>query len=817
MRLVYCVSFLLFLSQVTAAQTPSIYTPNEPAQALKEGKVLHALRLTMAPPVIDGAIQDEAWNAAASAGGYVQRDPDNGAAMTEETRIQIVYDDRYVYIAVICEDSAPGAIAMGLSRREDLGATDSVSVGFDPRHDHLTAYVFQANASAVQADMSLSDDDRADREYNAVWEVRTTVTDIGWSAEFRIPFSQMRFSATPQPGQVWGLQAQRTIRRKGEEGTWTPKPRGQRGEVSLYGHLVFDTPLAPSRRIELTPYTLLRGERDSTSSPGTSDIGGAIGADLRVGLGSSATLAATVNPDFGQVEQDPSVLNLSVFETFYPEKRAFFLEDSRSFVPPYFIMQLFHSRRIGRTPTFFDIPDGDSVVASRDETTIIGAGKVTGKRGRWSYGALTAATAREYSTVERDDGSRYEHLTEPLTSYNVMRLQRDILGGTSNIGALVTGVSREKGDGAYVAGLDYNLRWDQNRAVLNGHWAATRAPGNDGVRNSGGGVANFNFNRKHWNTWTHFDRFGRDFRINDLGFFRVRADRTDLDGGINVEQPDRGRFLRRYNMNLCGGRAWNGDGVIFDNWLCTNGSIGFLNFWSLNSGLTRRFRTLDDIDTRGGPPIVKPESWIGYFFIDTDSRKSWRVNFGGTRGRSSAGGDEMSANATLTLQPSSRLQLSLQTRYTDALDAAQWIENTDTDGDGNDDHVFGTLARNVVDVTLRGTYSVHRDLTIQAYMQPFVAVGDYTDIRRLARPRSFDFDPVTIDTDPDFNRKSVRGNVVLRWEYVRGSTLFLVWDLSQEENDSRLGNFQPRHDFREAFGAPAKQVLMAKIAYWFNR
>lgn len=793
-----------------------MFTPNEPAQALKEGKVLHALRLTVAPPVIDGAVDDETWNVAPSTGSYIQRDPDNGAAMTEQTRIQVAYDDRYLYIAIVCDDSAPGEIAAALSRREDFGATDFVGIGFDPRHDHLTAYVFQTNASAVQADLSLSDDDRADREYNAVWEVRTTVTSFGWTAEFRIPFSQMRFTAAPDAGQVWGFQAERTIRRKGEVGTWTPKPRGQRGEVSLFGHLVFDTPLQPSRRVEITPYTLFRAERDAAATPQSSDFGGTMGADLRIGLGSSATLAATINPDFGQVEQDPSVLNLSVFETFYPEKRPFFLEDSRSFVPPYFIMQLFHSRRIGRTPAHFDIDDDDIVVESRDETTIIGAGKVTGKNGPWSYGVLTAATAREFSTVERNDGSRYEHLTEPLTSYNVVRLQRDIFGGSSNIGGLVTGVTRETSEDAYTAGIDYNLRWDQNRAVLNGHWAATRAPGDTGVRTSGGGVANFNVSRKHWNTWTHVDHFGRDFRINDLGFLRVRADRTQLDGGINLEQPDPGRVLRRYNVNLCGGRAWNGERLVFDNWICTNGSVGLLNFWNINGGFTRRFETLDDIDTRGGPAIVKPAGRFGYVNVESDTRKSWRFNFGGHMGANAAGGQEGSFYTNATLQPSARLQMSVQSRYTKALDIAQWIENSDTDGDGADDHVYGALRRNVVDMTVRGTYSVHRDLTVQAYLQPFVAVGDYNDLRRLARPRSFVFEPVTLDSDPDFNRKSARGNVVLRWEYLRGSTLFVVWDLSQEDT-SRPGRFEPGRDLREAFGAPATQVLMVKIAYWFNR
>ena len=178
----------------------SVFTANEPAQALKEGKVLHALRLTMAAPLIDGTVDDEAWNVAASTGSYVQRDPDNGAVMTEQTRIQVAYDDRYLYVAVVCEDSSPAGIAAALSRREDFGATDYVGIGFDPRHDHLTGYVFQANASAVQTDLSLSDDDRVDREYNSVWEVRTTVTPFGWAAEFRIPFSQMRFPAAPEGG-----------------------------------------------------------------------------------------------------------------------------------------------------------------------------------------------------------------------------------------------------------------------------------------------------------------------------------------------------------------------------------------------------------------------------------------------------------------------------------------------------------------------------------------------------------------------------------------------------------------------------------------
>jgi len=804
--------------RAAAAQEFPVYTPDEPARALKEGKVLRAFRITGTPPTIDGSLDDEVWRSAASTGGYIQRDPDNGAAMTESTRIQVAYDDRFIYVAIACEDSAPAAVAAGLSRRDEFGATDSVSIGFDPRHDHLTAYVFRTNPSAVQADLFVSDDERVDTDYNSVWEVQARIDAHGWVAEFRIPFSQMRFAITPGPGQVWGFQAERVIRRKAETGTWIPKPRGQRGEVSLFGHLVFDTALPPARRVEIMPYTLLRGERDATTNGGTpSDFGAAVGADLRLGLGSAATLSAAINPDFGQVEQDPAVLNLSVFETFYPEKRPFFLEDSRTFVPPYGLFQLFHSRRIGGEPRHFAVDEQDEVLTRSAETTILGAAKVTGKNRAWTYGALTAATGQEYAAVERQAGGRYDHLAEPRTSYSVARVQRDIWGGSSNVGAIVTSVIRDRSGDAFTGGIDYNLRWDENRANINGHWVATHAPGEGGVRTSGGGVANFNVSRKHWGTWSHVDHFGRDFRVDDIGFFRNRANRTAVDGGFSLEQPDPGRVFRRYGANICAVNAWNGE-VVFDRAICLNGFVGFLNFWNLNGGLTSRFETLNDIDTRGGPPIVDPAASFYWFRLETDSRKSWRIAlFGNGKFASLARNGENRIAPELTLQPSGRLQVALAAQYIRGIDLAQWIDNTDTTGDGVEDHVYGTLRRTVVDLTMRGTYAVHRDLTLQAYLQPFVAVGDYTDIRYLARPRSFEFEATTLGTDPDFNRKSLRANVVLRWEYIRGSTLFLVWNVLQEDT-SRPGVFGGFRDVADAFGAAAaRHVVMVKVSYWMNR
>jgi hypothetical protein len=239
-----------------AAAVDAVFGPNEPARDYKSGKIVHAHRITGTAPIIDGRLDDEIWSGAEAASGFVQRDPDNGKPMTEETRVQVVYDSRYLDIAVTCMDGSANGVTAGFGRRDEEPSTDMVNIGLDPRHDHLTGYLFQTNPSSWQGDMSLFDDDQAERDYNSNWEVRSQVTPSGWTSEFRIPFSQLRFIAMPAPGQVWGFDIKREIRKKGEEGFWVARPRGERGDVSRYGHLVFDSPLTPPGRLELLPYAL---------------------------------------------------------------------------------------------------------------------------------------------------------------------------------------------------------------------------------------------------------------------------------------------------------------------------------------------------------------------------------------------------------------------------------------------------------------------------------------------------------------------------------------------------------------------------------
>ena len=801
------------LAQATSGST-------EPVVPEKAGKDLHAFRIAGEAPRIDGRLDDEVWLRAESRGDFVQNEPDNMAAPRERTTMQIAYDDRALYVAVRCQVLDPAGITTGLGRRDNLPPGDLLRLSFDPRHDHQNAYVFETNPSGMQSDYLFYDDTRQSPDYDAVWDVRVSIGPDSWTAEYSIPFSQMRFTVPAGERVVWGLNLRRDTYKTGEYDRWIPTPRGAAGFVSRFGHLIFDDRLAPPRRVELLPVLLAREERTAAAA---SEGSAAAGLDMRVGLGTSATLSATINPDFAQVEQDPSVLNLTVFETFYPEKRPFFLEDSRTFVPNFPQMLLFHSRRIGRSPSRIALRSGDTAIERPDTTTILGAAKVTGKASGWTYGGLAALTSAEYATVNAagtdtnglTSVARVERLVEPRTIYSVGRLQRDFRRGSSNLGGIATAVVRDGDRNAFTGGFDHTLRWDSNRGSWTGIWALSHAPFSDGMREGFAGLSNFNYARKHFGVNGHFDRISPNFRNSDAGFLGSRVNKTNVNYGLNLMQPDPRGIFRSVSSWLYGSQSWNDDRLVFDNRIGNGVDATFRNFSGGYIEWARDFERLDDLDTRGGPPIVKPATWSVYSGLRSDSRKTWQVSGNASAQSDSEGGSSYSIGPSLRLHPFPRLQAQISSNYQWGDDVAQWIKNEDADGDGATDRVYGRLRRNVVSITGRTTYAFSRDMTLEAYLQPFVAVGDYTDIRRLARPSSFEFAPATLASDPDFNSKSLRGNLVFRWEYVKGSALFVVWNRSTSDA-ARPGVFSPLRDLGDAFGASGTNVVMVKLNYWLG-
>jgi hypothetical protein len=784
----------------------------EPVVPEKAGKELQAFYAGDTPPRIDGRLDDEVWHNAQAIDDMVQNDPDNMQPPTERTLVKVLYDNRSVYVGVINYMRDPSRITTALGRRDTFPRSDSIKLTFDPRHDHLTAYTFDANPAGVQGDMTWFDDTRSSTDYDAVWEVRTQVTSEGWTAEFRIPFSQLRFTITPGEAVVWGFNIRRDIVYNAEMIRWVGTPRGAQGFVSRFGHLTFAKPPAPPRRLELQPFTLARQEHQ-TNLDVDHDMTG--GLDFRMGLGTATTLSATVNPDFGQVEQDPAVLNLSVFETFFPEKRPFFTEDSRLLVPNYPQVPMFHSRRIGQSPGRFAIPDGEVVLDRPDATTILGATKVTGKANGWSYGGLTAVTDREYARVRTAEGAETERLIEPYTSYNVARVQKDIRSGSSNIGGLFTGVVRQNDFDAFTASTDYSLRWDSNKYTWNGQWSGTRAAIDGEMKNGFGGVTNFSYNSKHVGLFGHYDYFSDTFKNSDLGFFGSRNNKQQGNASLSLAQPDPTKYFRSFNYNIGYFTQYNNDGLLLDSNVFNGVSTQFLNYWSAFFGVGVAAEAYDDLDTRGGPPIVKPGEWFIDTALNTDSRKriqlSTDLHFNG----SSAGSYNRNYNLNFTFQPQPQVQLRISGSITDGHDDAQWIKSEDVTGDGVTDYVYGALDRNVISITARGTYAFTRDMTLEVYLQPFVAVGDYDNTRRLAAPKSYLFEPVTLAENPDFNTKSLRSNVVFRWEYRRGSSLYLVYNVSNA-SDERPGVFSAFRDLRSGFNAAGTQVLMVKLSYWLG-
>jgi hypothetical protein len=388
------VKFLLVGAALGLGPAPG--SAQEPGATERTRPTIRAVRVAT-PPVIDGRVDDAAWEGVPVATGFLQRQPDPGAPATQETEARIVYDDAAIYVAVRMYDDQPDLIAAPLARRDAGGiSSEWMYVMLDSYHDRRTGFVFAVNPRGVQKDYMVYNDANEDLSWDPVWEVATTIDALGWTAEFRIPLAQLRFDPESE---TWGLNLQRRLARNEEWTFWSNWPPNVSGYVSHFGILTGITDLRPTRGIEIQPYASTR----LTRAPGdganpfhsANDVGASVGADLTVGLTSGLTLSATLNPDFGQVEADPAEVNLSAFETFFSERRPFFVERADVFQfgrvrsnIGIFGHDVFYSRRIGRTPQGSIGGPGIQYVDAPRQSPILGAAKITGKTGPWTVGVL---------------------------------------------------------------------------------------------------------------------------------------------------------------------------------------------------------------------------------------------------------------------------------------------------------------------------------------------------------------------------------------------------------------------------------------------
>jgi hypothetical protein len=747
---------------------------------------LQALRITT-PPAIDGRLDDEIWRRAAVATDFVQRSPNPGQPSLQRTEARIAYDDVALYVAIRAYDTAPDSIASQLARRDASGIfSDWVDVIIDSFHDRRSAYRFSVNPQGVKRDIYHFDDGQGDIGWDAIWEVATRIDDHGWTAEFRIPLSQIRF-ASDGGEQTWGLQLARTIARHDENSYWSPLLPDSPGFISVAGSLTGLHALPSPRRLEVLPYAVGKVTRAPATSAAAPDPfwraaapAAAIGADLKYGLTSNLTLTGTINPDFGQVEADPAVVNLSAFETFFPERRPFFLEGADLFSLAIGDDNsgegLFYSRRIGRAPQRSWIA-GAEHLDMPEAARILGAAKLTGRAGPWSVGVFNAVTEAAQARVARD-GIIATAAVEPLANYAVGRLNRNFRNGASTLGIMATAMNRRIDDealsflrtSAYSAGLSGAHRFGPgNNYSIHGHLAASaifgdtlaiqlaqRAPQRyyhrpdadhleyDPRRTSLTGLAGtLNVSRRGGSPF--LGGMGMRFRtpgfeVNDLGF-QQDADVALAYAWFNYNSFEPGRLVRNWNVGFNPNTGWNMGGTRLWSQINAWGFANLVNFWTVNVWANHRWAATSTSALRGGPAIHVPGSNNVGINVNTDRRRTVRFGLNATHWREHETGVHREFVAgSASVRPSPRFDMSLAPSVNRFRHAWQYVAAPMTVDGSTREYLFAGLDQTTVSLTTRLSYTFTPELTFQLYAQPFFSSAGFTAFRRVADPRSRSFD-----------------------------------------------------------------------------
>ena len=839
---------------------------------------------------VDGRLDEPDWAAATPATGFTQRDPHEGEPASERTEVRVLIGSDALYVGARLFDSAPRSIKSVLARRDDPVTSDYFQVFLDSYHDHLTAVRFRITpGGAIQDALVDTQSGTDDVSWDPVWNYAARVDSAGWTVELRIPLSQLRYNA--QPDAHWGIQFERFILRKGEDDYFAFTPKRERAGVNRYGHLVGLGRVPAARRLELVPYGVTRAEytHAPAGDPFRSghDYFGTGGADLKYGVTSDLTLDATVNPDFGQVEVDSAVVNLSAFETFFPEKRPFFVEGGGLFQfgsirahNLFNFPQFFFSRRIGRVPE--RSVDGDSVAYSDPptQTAIRTAAKLTGHtRAGWSIGVLDAVTATEQTQWQDTLGHDHLATVEPLTNYFVGRVRKDFAGGNSTIGGIVTAVDRRLSDSvlaslerrqAYVAGLDFthgwaNRDWSLDGAVVLSHVAGSdssialtqrssaryyqrpdaRTLGYDPSRTSLDGlaweVALSRNSAEHWLGSVAYQETAPGFESNDLGF-QTGADRRALSTLFGYQDNHPHAVVRNWFAVPFENHTWNFDGdLVFASFGIVS-DINFANFWGINLRHDYSVTALDDRLTRGGPLAQNPHFEDASISFVSDSRRTTQLSGSASYYWDRGGQWNEQFTLTLDLRPSPAAHINLGPSLFRNHSLSQYVTTVSDDSavaTYRARYVFATLDQTQLALLARLDWTFTPRLSFQLFLQPLIAAARFSDLKELARPRSFDFVVYGRDrggvvptaagdtihpgdggapffvAQQDFDFRSLRANAVLRWEWRAGSTLFVVWQQNLEDQAGE-GDFRLGHDLSALFHAPANNILAVKASYWIG-
>lgn len=864
------------------AQSPDCWQPLTPPGADDTVRLSQArgLRTVQAQPVvgpapvIDGKVNEAVWCSAVPATDFVQSRPAPGRVATLPTSARILYDAGAVYVAVRLFDPHPDSLLSPYPRRDDEVTSDWVFVELDTRFDRRSGFSFGLNPRAVQVDGSWWDDGNYDPAWNGVWQGAAAVDANGWSAEFRIPFSQLALErSTPGAPLTWGLNIYRTTPHSGETSNWSPRLPTVTGVVSHFNRL--EGLVAPARGagLELVPYGAVTGVSAPTGSP--DGVSNRFGGDIRIRPSASSAALVSLHPDFGQVEADPSQVNLTTFETFLPEQRPLFVEGADIFqfstglnfasrATSFADESPFYSRRVGRTPRA-TLPSGLLTSDVPSATTILGAARVSTRTSSgWSGGAFQALTDRVEGIV-LDTLGRHRVQLEPLTSFSVLRATRESGEGNSAIGVMLTGVNRlgrsRRIDSllpgtALVAGTD--ARWRGKGYELAGYILGSRVSGSataiadlraeprhgyneqggdsTGVHHSLEGVsAQARLARTEGNLlWGVAGRLVTPgFEANDIGFQR-NADWLLIAGDWQYQRFRPGRWLRRWaigSSNLGLGWTTRGELRAATGNLTLSGDLR--NYWGGSLSYRHEFPIGDPEVLRGGPALDLPSRDRMVAQLYSDTRRRWQFSWTATGEQETASGSRRFSLAPgFSAFITDRLQLGLNPSVAWIREGWQYVAQP-RDQAGHPRYILGRLDQREASLTSRATYAFSSHLTLQWYAQAFVSSGEYRrflEVRR-SKPGPIAAERVTRDSigvyrvdpgtdssvafgDPAFSERVLNLNLVLRWEFLPGSTAFLVW--TEERRNQSRGPFDLGRDLHRLVNAPATDALQLKVSYWIS-
>lgn len=863
------------------------------AEEPKPRPTFRAVR-TQQPPVLDGDLSDPQWESAPVITGFTQREPEEGKPATQQTRVRVLYDDEAIYFGALMEDDGPPTPL--LARRDsDLNNGDYIRISIDSQHDRLNGASFVVNASNVQMDMVLYNDFYDDSSWDAVWESATKIGPKGWSAEVRVPYSQLRFPE--KDVHTWGFNVSRWTARLREASRLVNTPRDEPNFVSRFADLEGISGIHPSRSLEIVPYGVARSDLQSRADNPFVDAASHrmdAGVDLKYRVSSSLTLTGTVNPDFGQVEVDPAVLNLSQFETFFPEKRPFFTEGASIFRfgngPTHSrwgfnvnFPTFFYSRRIGRSPQgwvdaeYVDGAEGHAIehVDAPGETTILGAAKLTGKLGNgWTIGVLDAVTDREEAWFRAGGGGAAgpivgKQTVEPRSNYLVARAMKEY-GKDSAAGFMFTSVNRALTDNlesklrenAYFAGVDgytlfrdksWILDWYGGTSLVEGSEESIAAAQRSAARYYARPDAehvDYDPSRTSLSGWASRVMLGKQkgkwrpnvqaqvlspgFEVNDVGFV-TRTDSIATHAVMHYLDTDTTKYTREINAWVGKFQNWNFDGDLTANGVGMNVFAQFKNYWSAWMWGGGQADHIDDRITRGGPAMIyRGHRYVGGGF-GNDSRKKMFFQVETEQVTDDFGGTSELYILSLTYRPTPALRFSVTPRYNDLHEVAMYVTQVASPGyepTYGQKYVFATLDQKTLDIGLRTEWTVSSRLSMQLFLQPFIASGDYSGYKHLTRARDDEFTPLDPQYDgdgnayhggsgagsyafgnPDFNFRSVRGSAVVRWEFRPGSAMYVVWNENRADV-APVGDFRLRRDFGALPDAPSEDVFLVKFSYW---